>query len=277
MAQRALLLVFLLGLGLGGCERGGAPSRYAADADEQGHTAATAETAAANARAGEALPLADPTDFENARRGLVASDSEVVVEGDAGGRIWNTGDYAFVDGEAPPSVHPSLWRQARLNGIHGLFEVTEGVYQVRGYDLSNMTLIEGASGWIVVDPLTAVETARAALALARRHLGERPISAVILTHSHVDHFGGIDAVLPSGEAERAAVPIIAPRDFMHEATSENVIAGVGMSRRASLMYGMPLARNARGHVDTGLGKEPARGRISLAAPTALVDRTSTLR
>ncbi len=267
------LLVFLFCFGLAACERGEAPPPPAPGADEQGHTAATAETAAANARGGEALPLGDQTDFENARRGLVASDPEVVVENDAGGRVWSTADYDFVEGEAPPSVHPSLWRQARLNGIHGLFEVTEGVHQVRGYDLSNMTLIEGESGWIVVDPLTAVETARAALALARRHLGERPVSAVILTHSHADHFGGIDAVLPEDEAARAAVPIIAPAAFMHEATSENVIAGVGMARRATLMYGMPLAVSERGHVDTGLGKEPARGRISLAAPSDLVDRT----
>ncbi|MEN8182044.1 MAG: alkyl sulfatase dimerization domain-containing protein, partial [Myxococcota bacterium] len=160
----------------------------------------------------------------------------------------------------------------RLNGIHGLFQVTEGVHQVRGYDLSNMTLIEGKTGWIVVDPLTSAETARAALDLARRHLGERPIRAVVLTHSHIDHFGGIGGVLPD-EASREGVPIVAPAGFLHEATSENVLAGIAMARRASFMYGMPLARGERGHVDSGLGKEPARGRIGLLAPTELVDHT----
>jgi alkyl sulfatase BDS1-like metallo-beta-lactamase superfamily hydrolase len=267
----ALLVLAVAGIA---CEPAAPPPAPGADA--AGHSAPTARTAAANAAAGRELALDDPTDFANARRGLVASDPEVEVRGAAGQRVWSTSDYAFVEGQPPPSVHPSLWRQARLNGIHGLFEVTEGVYQVRGYDLSNMTLIEGRTGWIVVDPLTSVETARAALALARRHLaekGDRPVSAVIFTHSHIDHFGGVDAVLPEDEAARAALRIVAPRDFMHEATSENVIAGVGMARRAAYMYGMPLARSPRGHVDTGLGKEPARGRISLAAPTDLVDRT----
>ncbi len=242
-------------------------------ADAQGHTAPSELTAAANAALLDQLPLADPQDFEDARRGLVAQDPEVVVEGAAGGTIWDTRQYAFVEGDAPPSVNPSLWRQAKLNGIHGLFEVTEGVHQVRGYDLSNLSVIEGRTGWILVDPLTSAETARAALDLVRRHLGERPISAIILTHSHVDHFGGIEGVLPEDEAARARIRIVAPAGFMEEATSENVLAGVAMSRRAALMYGMPLARSERGHVDTGLGVEPARGQIAILAPTDVVDRT----
>jgi alkyl sulfatase BDS1-like metallo-beta-lactamase superfamily hydrolase len=257
------------------CEPG-APRRlttWAPDSDAQGHTAPTSPTAEANAAILGQLPLGDEQDFEDARRGLVASDPHVVVARATGGTAWDTRDYAFVAGEAPPSVHPSLWRQAKLNGIHGLFEVTAGIHQVRGYDLSNMTLIEGKTGWILVDPLTSAETASAALALARRHLGDRPISAVILTHSHVDHFGGIGGVLGEDEAERRAVRIVAPAGFAHEATSENLLAGVGMARRASLMYGMPLSRSERGHVDTGLGKEPARGRIGLVLPTELVDRT----
>jgi len=235
--------------------------------------AATETTRAANARVADELPLADQQDFEDAARGRVAGDTEVVITNAAGQRIWDTSAYAFIQGDAPPSVNPSLWRQAKLNGIHGLFRVVDGVYQVRGYDVANLTLIEGKTGWIVVDPLTARETAAAALDLARRHLAPRPVVAVIFTHSHVDHFGGIDAVLPDTDAARAAVRVIAPRGFLEEATSENVLAGVAMGRRASFMYGMPLERTARGHVDTGLGKQPARGQVGIAEPTDLVDRT----
>jgi alkyl sulfatase BDS1-like metallo-beta-lactamase superfamily hydrolase len=197
----------------------------------------------------------------------------VVARATGEGAVWDTRDYDFVEGDAPPSVNPSLWRQAKLNDIHGLFRVAEGVYQVRGYDLSNLTLIEGESGWILVDPLTSEETAAAAFALARRHLGERPVSAVIFTHSHIDHFGGVGGVLSAEEAARRAVPLVAPAGFVHEATSENVLAGVAMGRRAHFMYGMPLARGPRGHVDTGLGVEPARGRIGMLEPTLWVDHT----
>jgi alkyl sulfatase BDS1-like metallo-beta-lactamase superfamily hydrolase len=244
-----------------------------ADADPQGHTAAAADTARAQQAAESALPLADPQDFADARRGLVASAPEVRIEDAAGRVVWDTAAYGFVSGDAPETVHPSLWRQARLNGIHGLFEVVDGVYQVRGYDLSNMTLVRGRSGWIVVDPLTAKETAAAALALARRALGDAPVVAVVFTHSHVDHFGGVGAVVPEDPAARAALRIVAPRGFLEEATHENVLAGVAMGRRASFMYGMRLARSPRGHVDTGLGKAPARGTVGILAPTELVDRT----
>jgi alkyl sulfatase BDS1-like metallo-beta-lactamase superfamily hydrolase len=250
------------------------PGSAAADVpDAQGRTPASAETRAANAATAAALPLGDAQDFEDARRGLLGGDGEVVITDARGRTVWKTGDYAFVAGEAPPTVNPSLWRQARLNGIHGLFEVVPGIYQVRGYDLSNMTLIDGASGWIVVDPLTSRETAAAALALARRHLGPKPVAAVIFTHNHVDHFAGVDAVLPEDPAARAAIRIVAPRGFLEAATSENVLAGVAMYRRATYMYGMELSRDPRGHVDTGLGKQPARGDIDIAVPTDLVDRT----
>jgi alkyl sulfatase BDS1-like metallo-beta-lactamase superfamily hydrolase len=219
------------------------------------------------------LPLADAQDFEDARRGLVASDPDVVVEGARGQTIWDTGSYAFVQGDAPGSVNPSLWRQAKLNGLHGLFQVAEGIYQVRGYDVSNLTLIRGQTGWIAVDPLTSRQTAEAALALARRHLGELKITAVIFTHSHLDHFGGVDAVLPEPGAAPEGLRIVAPRGFVEEATSENVLAGVAMGRRASFMYGMQLPRNPRGHVDTGLGKTVPRGTVGIREPTDLVDHT----
>jgi alkyl sulfatase BDS1-like metallo-beta-lactamase superfamily hydrolase len=202
----------------------------------------------------------------------VASDPEVVVPGQGAAAVWDTREYGFVAGDAPASVHPSLWRQAKLNGLHGLFQVTEGVYQVRGYDLSNMTLIRGRTGWIVVDPLTTRETAAAAIGLARRHLGAVPIAALIFTHSHADHFGGVLGVL-GPEGAPPGLRIVAPANFVEEATSENVLAGIAMGRRAAFMYGSALPRGARGHVDTGLGKEPARGSIGILEPTDLVDRT----
>lgn len=234
---------------------------------------ATAATAAANRAVAESLPLADPQDFEDTRRGFIANDPALAIDGPRGTRAWNMTDYAFVQGDAPPTVNPSLWRQARLNGEYGLFEVAPGIHQVRGYDLSNMTLIEGRTGWILVDPLTSNETAAAALALARRHLGDRPVSAIIFTHSHVDHFAGVEGVLPADAAAAARIPIVAPQGFMEEATSENTLAGIAMSRRASFMYGAALPRSATGHVDTGLGKGPAIGTMSIRIPTVLVDRT----
>ncbi len=235
--------------------------------------AASASTAQANREFGASLPLEEAQDFEDAKRGFIATDEPLVIKGTDGTTIWDFQSYDFIEGPAPASVNPSLWRQAKLNGNHGLFEVAPGIHQVRGYDVSNMTLIEGRTGWIVVDPLTAEETAAAAIALARKHLGDRKVSAVIFTHSHVDHFGGVASVLPSDPAAAAAIPIIAPQHFMEEATSENVLAGIAMGRRAAFMYGLPLPRNAEGKVDTGLGKAPAKGTTGIRAPTVLVDRT----
>jgi alkyl sulfatase BDS1-like metallo-beta-lactamase superfamily hydrolase len=249
---------------LAACGGGDAPTSDASGA-------ATSHTVEANRAVARALPLAEMQSFEDARRGFIATDSPLKVTGPEGETVWDFEAYAFVEGDAPDTVNPSLWRQAKLNGHHGLFEVAPGIHQVRGYDVSNMTLIEGRSGWIVVDPLTTRETAAAAIALARRHLGDRPVSAVIFTHSHVDHFGGIEGVLPPGPV---AVPIVAPEGFMEEATSENILAGVAMGRRALFMYGLALPKSAVGHVDTGLGKGvPGGGTISIREPTIIVDRT----
>jgi alkyl sulfatase BDS1-like metallo-beta-lactamase superfamily hydrolase len=183
--------------------------------------------------------------------------------------------YRFIEGDPPASVNPSLWRQERLNGIHGLFRVTEGVYQVRGYDFANMSLIQGETGWIIVDPLTSEETARAAIAFARKHLGHAPVSAVIFTHSHVDHFGGVLGILSPEEAERRKIPIVAPERFIDEATSENIIAGITMARRSLFMYGQRLPRGERGHVGSGLGKGPASGTIGILQPTETISKTPT--
>lgn len=263
----ALLALVLL---LSGCDR---PLSHQPGADDDGHTAPTDATIAANAAVLEQLDFSDRQDFEDAAKGLIASDPALEIMTSSGEPLWNLPANAFIDGEAPDSVNPSLWRQARLNNLHGLFEVTNGIYQVRGYDLSNMTIIEGESGWIIVDPLTARETAAAAIAFARRHLHARPIVAMIFTHSHIDHFGGVLGVLTSEGIEVENIRIIAPQGFMEEATSENIIAGTAMSRRAMLMYGKHLARSERGHVDSGLGISPAFGTFGLIEPTEIIDRT----
>jgi alkyl sulfatase BDS1-like metallo-beta-lactamase superfamily hydrolase len=249
------------------------PMPHDPDADAQGHTAPTAATIAANRAVLDALDLDDRQDFEDAARGLIASDPELRIATADGTVIWDLPAQSFIQGDAPDSVNPSLWRQARLNSIHGLFEVTEGIYQLRGYDLSNMTLIAGETGWIVVDPLTARETAAAAFAFAQRHLGRRPVTAMIFTHSHIDHFGGVLGVLAAEGVQAQNLRIVAPEGFLEEATSENVIAGTAMSRRAMYMYGKRLARSGRGHVDTGLGMAPAFGSFGLLAPTEIVDHT----
>ncbi|MFT4569662.1 MAG: alkyl sulfatase BDS1-like metallo-beta-lactamase superfamily hydrolase [Candidatus Binatia bacterium] len=242
-------------------------------ADADGHIAPTAATAALQARVGSELPFDADPDQEDARRGLIASEPEILIKASDGRTLWSTADYDFIQGDAPASVNPSLWRQELLSNIHGLFKLADGVYQVRGYDLANMMLIEGKSGWIVVDPLTCEETARAALSFAMRELGERPVSAVIFTHSHVDHFGGVLGVLTAADQAARNVPVIAPAGFLEEATSENVLAGIAMGRRSEFMYGMRLARSPRGHVGSGLGKAPATGTIAILPPTHIIDRT----
>ncbi len=239
-------------------------------ADEAGFTAPSQATADANARFGAALPLADEQDFADAKQGLIESEPGLRIEL-PGGRAFDQASFAFVSGDAPASVNPSLWRQAKLNGIHGLFRVAEGIYQVRGYDVSNMTWIRGKSGWIVVDPLTSVEAAAAAVALARKHLGNDPVTTLIFTHSHVDHFAGARAVVPDDALP--GVRVVAPKRFVEEVTSENVLAGVAMGRRATYQFGLGLPDGPRGYVDTGLGKQPASGTSSFAMPTDLVDHT----
>jgi len=271
ISTRASRICLAVMVALAACSKGTTPDNSAADAT--GHVAPSEVTARRNAAVLDQLPFADDSDFANATRGRLGGDGPVVVRGTDDSTIWNTPAYSFVTGEPPASVNPSLWRQSRLTEIHGLFEVAKGIYQVRGYDLSNMSLIAGESGWIVVDPLTAEETAAAAFALVREQLGDRPVSAVIFTHSHVDHFGGIAGVLSADEARQRSVPIVAPAGFLEEATSENVLAGIAMGRRATYMYGMGLERSPRGHVGSGLGLEPARGRTGILPPTESIDHT----
>jgi alkyl sulfatase BDS1-like metallo-beta-lactamase superfamily hydrolase len=238
---------------------------------------ATDHTRAANAACVEGLPLDDPLDHERATRGLIATHPTGRIDRADGRAAWDTSSHDFVRdaSHAPDTVNPSLWRQARLNSIHGLFEVVDGVWQARGYDLSNVTFVAGDTGWIVIDPLTSAETASACLALANEHLGERPVVAVIYTHSHVDHFGGVYGVVDEADVESGAVRIIAPLGFMAEAVSENVIAGPVMQRRAQYMYGGLLPADPTGHVDAGLGKTTPKGTVGLIAPTEEVGETGT--
>jgi alkyl sulfatase BDS1-like metallo-beta-lactamase superfamily hydrolase len=236
---------------------------------------ASERTAAANAAFGTGLPLDDPADLERLRRGRIGGlDRLVVHHDDTGAAILDTADWDFLDADEPPAtVNPSLWRQARLNREHGLYEICPGIYQVRGYDISNLSLVEGETGWIVIDPLTSTETARAAMALVAEHLGERPVSAVVYTHSHIDHFAGLAGVIDLDEVVARAVPIVAPAGFLAEAVSENVIAGPAMLRRAGYMYGNHLPRGPEGQVDCGLGRSVPAGTVSLVGPTIEIGRT----
>ncbi|HEV3225424.1 MAG TPA: alkyl sulfatase dimerization domain-containing protein [Acidimicrobiales bacterium] len=238
-------------------------------------SAAMPQTAATNSQFGSRLELGDPADLQRVRHGRIAGVDRLIVHHDHTGKpILDTDQWSFLDAEsAPDTVNPSLWRQARLNREHGLYELQPGLYQVRGYDISNISLVEGRNGWIVIDPLTSTETARAAMALVAEHLGERPVTAIIYTHSHLDHFAGIAGVIDVGELQRNSVPIIAPEGFLEEAVFENVIAGPAMVRRAGYMYGNFLPRGPEGQVDCGLGRSIPTGSVSLIAPTHSIRAT----
>lgn len=235
--------------------------------------AASEDTLRAQQAARETLPPDDRRDFADARRGLIAPLDPAPIM--AGGRpAWDLARFTAFQGEdasCPGSVHPGLWRQAQLNAIGRLFEVAPGEHQIRGLDLSNMTLIEGGTGRIVVDPLISSECAEGALALAARHLGERPVTALIYTHSHADHFGGSVAVLARAAA---SFEVVAPEGFLENAISENVFAGNAMRRRAAYMYGALLPADERGIVDAGLGKTTSSGSVGLVPPTRTIAKTA---
>ncbi|WUW19822.1 MBL fold metallo-hydrolase [Streptomyces sp. NBC_01463] len=216
------------------------------------------------------LPFEDTTAATNADRGFIAALPDPVVKDESGKVVFDTAAYAFMDAECPDTANPSLWRQGGLCARSGLYEVTEGIYQIRGVDLSNMTLVEGDSGVVVVDPLMSVETAAAGLALYRAHRGERAVKAMIYTHSHGDHFGGSRAIVPHGVTD---IPVIAPSGFMEHAVSENVYAGNAMSRRGVYMYGMGLPKSPEGQIGCGLGSATALGTISLVPPTVDIAET----
>ncbi|MEL6664019.1 MAG: alkyl sulfatase dimerization domain-containing protein [Pseudomonadota bacterium] len=238
---------------------------------------ATEATRAANAAVAERLPLDEPSDREDAARGFLAAIEADAIRNADDGVVWAIPQYDFLEGEAPDTVNPSLWRQSGLAAKHGLFEVGDGIYQVRGYDLSVMSIIEGETGWIVVDPLTANETAAASLKLVNDTLGERPVTGMLYTHSHADHFGGARGIIDEDEIEARGVPVLAPIGFSENAVAENLIAGNHMSRRATLMFGNTLARSETAHVGSGLGPGLPNGTISLILPTEEISGRGTRR
>lgn len=222
----------------------------------------------------------DKQSFEDAGRGLIATWNPLEIRNAEGQTIWTLVPYlppagTQEPGSCPPeTVNPSLWRQATVNSINGLFEVCEGIYQVRAFDMSNMTIIEGATGLIIIDPLISTECAQSALRLYRENrTQDLPVAAVIYTHSHVDHFGGVEGILPDDPDARPGVQIYAPEGFLEHAVSENVYAGCAMGRRAQYMYGPILPQDDKGQVDTGLGKGQSKGSVSLYAPKVTISKT----
>jgi len=219
------------------------------------------------------LPVDQATDFADADRGFIAALIPCVVKAADGRVVWDNDVYSFLSGDAPLSVHPSLWRQSRLTAKQGLYEVVSGIYQVRGLDISNISFVEGDTGIIVIDPLVSTEVAAAALALYRAHRGDRPVVAVIYTHSHVDHFGGVLGVTTQADVDAGRVTVLAPEGFTGHAVQENVYAGPAMARRATYMYGSMLERGPRGQVGCGLGQAPSAGEVALIVPTVDIRAT----
>lgn len=235
----------------------------------------TQATRAVNSAVAGQLPFKDTSSFEDAKRGFIAPLSEEIIKTQDGRVVWNPGQYEFIgpDAPAPDTVNPSLWRQSQLTNISGLFKVADRIYQVRNQDLSNMTIVEGSRGLVVIDPLISTETARAALDLYSKHRPKKPVVAVIYSHSHVDHYGGVRGIVDESAVKAGKVKIYAPDGFLAEAVSENVMAGTAMSRRASYMYGNLLPADPQGQVGVGLGTTASSGTISLIPPTDLITQT----
>jgi alkyl sulfatase BDS1-like metallo-beta-lactamase superfamily hydrolase len=240
---------------------------------------ATVATKAANNKLYKELPFADKQAFKDAHKGFIAPLPQAMVKGKAGNLIWNPTQYAFIkEGEkAPDTVNPSLWRQSQLINISGLFEVTDGIYQIRNQDLSNMTIVEGDKGITVFDPMISAETAKVGMDLYFKHRGKKPVVAVIYSHSHVDHYGGVRGVVDEADVKAGKVKIYAPIHFLDHAVAENVMAGNAMSRRASYMYGNLLPSNEKGQVGAGLGTTTSAGTVTLIPPTDIISKTGEKR
>lgn len=238
---------------------------------------ASPATIAAQQATARTLPVEDGRDAEFAARGFIATRADPVIKNAQGKPVWNLAAYDFMTGGAPDTVNPSLWRHAGLLRKHGLFKVSDGVWQVRGFDVSNMTIVQGQTGWIVVDPLTTRETAAAALALVNEQLGARPVTAVIYSHSHGDHFGGVRGVANEADVKAGKVAIVAPAHFVEETVSENVMAGTAMGRRASYQFGAALVPGATGQMSSGIGPALSGGEITLIAPTDTIEKTGDTR
>lgn len=225
------------------------------------------------------LDFSEQGSFDNAKRGFIATLDSMLIKHDHRDRaVFDLSNAEFWQQPAPETVNPSLWRQAQLNALnHGLYEVCDGIYQIRSFDLANMTLIRGDTGWIIIDPLTCTETSRAGLELANKHLGERPVVAVIHTHSHADHFAGVLGVVKQEDVEQGKVQVLAPTDYVDEALSENVLAGNAMNRRATYMYGNLLKTSATGFVTNGLGAALSMGTTGFVIPNDIISFTDETR
>lgn len=216
------------------------------------------------------LNFKDTTDFANAKRGFIATieSGEILKEDQS--VSYSMKQFEFLNKEAPDEANPSLWRQSQLNSINGLFEVTKGIYQIRGFDLANMTLVQGKSGWIVIDPLTVPATVKAAMKLVDEKLGKQEVKAVIFTHSHVDHFGGVKGILDEEDVTSGQIEVIAPEGFFEHSISENVMAGNAMTRRATYMYGNLLPKSDIGSYGSGLGTTSAKGMTGIVKPSKII-------
>ncbi|MEV0294697.1 alkyl sulfatase dimerization domain-containing protein [Nocardia sp. NPDC050710] len=219
------------------------------------------------------MPFSDTTDFADADRGFLAALEPGTVTDVTGKVVWDTESYGFLREPCPLSVNPSLWRHSQLTVKQGLYEIAPGFYQIRGLDLSNMTLIEGDTGVIVIDPLISVETAAAGLELYRKHRGPRPVTGLIYSHSHIDHFGGTLGVTTREDVAAGRCPVLAPSGFLEHAVSENIYAGTAMARRAAYMYGAALPRGPKGQVGAGLGQTTSVGTVTLLDPTVNITHT----
>ena len=235
-------------------------------------------TLQSNAELAKTLPFASRQDFDDAMRGFIGTVPDALVPGTGPRPVWSMKPYDFLkQNEVADSVNPSLWRQAQLNAIHGLFKVTERVYQVRGFDISNMTIIEGDTSLIIIDVLVASETARAALELYYQHRPRKPVGTVIYSHSHTDHFGGVKGVISEADVAAGKAQVLAPAGFMEAVAGESIMAGTAMSRRGQYQFGQLLPLGPRGHVDGGLGKRIPAGTVTLIAPTGTIDKTMDKR
>ncbi len=234
---------------------------------------ATTSTKEARETVLKELPFSNRQDFDFAARGFVATLDDPKIKDESGKLVFDLASYDFLKGDAPESANPSLWRQAQLITKSGLFKVAERIYQVRGFDVSTVSFIQTDKGYIVVDPLTTVEVARAALALVKKHVGDKPVVAVVYSHSHADHFGGVGGVTTEDDVKAGRVKIIAPEGFMEHSISENVIAGPAMTRRARFQFGTTLPRGVEGEMTSGLGPGISTGAISLIAPTDIISKT----
>ncbi|MCL6414115.1 MBL fold metallo-hydrolase [Aestuariirhabdus sp. Z084] len=266
MAFAGLLLPLLAALG--GCSDDSLPEVSLSEASQA--------TMAANRNHVEGLNWQDTRDFDRIGKGLIARpDSLVIAPTQTPADTWNMDRFAFIEGDAPDTVNPSLWRQAKLNNDYGLYRVAEGIYQVRGYDLAVMSIIESDSGYLVIDPLTSKETAQAGMELVYEHLGKKPVRSVIITHSHIDHFAGIKGVVSQQQVDEGEVSVIVPAELMEHAIAENVLAGAAMTRRASYMFGSLLPEGPTGYVGSGLGKSVAMGTFTLINPTREIEQSGT--